>query len=303
MKRCAYLIMREPGDFVTDYDVSFPAMAELGWRVDTVVWDDPAIDWDGYDAVYICTPWDYPDKMDLFVDVLAAIDRSAAHLINDLALVHWNLRKTYLRDIEDRGGAIVPSLWHDDFTEHAVTAGFEEFSTRAVVIKPQVGANAVDTFVVTDPPGSGLLAQLAKTFASRPFFVQPFMQNVQDEGEYSLFYFDLEYSHAILKTPAAGDFRSQEEHGAEILPVEAPAGLLQAGEQIMSLVEPRPVYARADFIHDAGDRYLLMELELIEPSLYLRTDDGAAGRFAAAFDQRVAASKRPVKANPDHGGR
>ena len=112
------------------------------------------------------------------------------------------------------------------------------------------------------------------------------MANVQAEGEYSLFYFDLAYSHAILKIPAAGDFRSQEEHGAEIRAVTAPEALLRAGEGIMSLVEPRPVYARADFVRDDDGHYLLMELELIEPSLYLRTDDGAASRFAAAFDER-----------------
>jgi glutathione synthase/RimK-type ligase-like ATP-grasp enzyme len=286
MKRCAYLTMREPGNFVTDYDVSFAAMAELGWRVDTVVWDDLSIDWDAYDAVYICTPWDYPDKTDLFLDVLEAIDRSAAHLINDLSLVHWNLRKTYLRDIEERGGLVVPSRWYDDFAEQAIAESFGRLGTSTVVIKPQVGANAVDTIVLREPASRELLDKLAGTFAGRPFFIQPFMQKVQDEGEYSLFFFDLEYSHAILKTPAAGDFRSQEEHGAEIRSVQAPERLLEAGEQIMRLIEPAPVYARADFVRDSGDCYLLMELELIEPSLYLRTDDGAAGRFAAAFHKR-----------------
>ena len=286
MKRCAYLTMRDPGDFVTDYDVSFPAMAERGWRVETVAWDDPAIDWNGYDAVYICTPWDYPDKMDLFVDVLETIDRSSAHLINALSLVRWNLRKTYLRDLEERGGAVVPSTWHDNFTEQAVTRSFGELGSSRVVIKPQVGANAVDTFVLEEPLCRETLARLAGTFADQAFFIQPFMENVQTEGEYSLFYFDLECSHAILKIPAAGDFRSQEEHGAEIRAVTSPDALLQAGERIMSLVEPRPVYARADFVRDSDDRFLLMELELIEPSLYLRTDDGAASRFAAAFDQR-----------------
>ena len=278
--------MREPGDFVTDYDVSIPAMAALGWQVDTVVWDDPAIDWAAFDAVYICTPWDYPEKLEQFLEVLEAIDRSPAHLVNDLALVEWNLRKTYLRGLEARGGAIVPSLWYDDFDPAACRASFSRLDTPAVVIKPQVGANAADTYVLQQPLEDELVAELAATFSRRPFFIQPFMANVQREGEYSLFYFDCRYSHAILKVPAEGDFRSQEEHGAEILTVEPPAGLLRAGDRILSLVEPAPVYARADFVRDRGDRFLLMELELIEPSLYLRTDDGAAARFAGAFEQR-----------------
>ena len=286
VKRCAYLTMREPGDFVTDYDVSIPAMESLGWEVETVAWDDPAISWDRFDAVYICTPWDYPEKLQRFLEVLAAIDRSPAHLVNDLSLVNWNLRKTYLRDLEERGGPIVPSLWYDDFDPVELAASFSRLDARSVVIKPQVGANATDTFVLHEPVPGDKGCQLAGTFAGRPHFIQPFMPSVQSEGEYSLFYFDGIYSHAILKVPAQGDFRSQEEHGAEILPVEPPAGLRAAGDRIMALVEPMPVYARADIVRDRGERFLLMELELIEPSLYLRTDDGAAARFASAFEQR-----------------
>ena len=278
--------MREPGDFVTDYDVSIPEMAALGWQVETVTWDDPAVDWDDFDAVYICTPWDYPEKLAQFLDVLETIDRSPAHLVNDLALVHWNLRKTYLGDLEERGGGIVPSLWHDDFDPAAIAGSFRRLGTSKVVIKPQVGANAADTFVLEEPVPAELLNRLAGIFGGRPHFIQPFMRSVQSEGEYSLFYFDCDYSHAILKVPAEGDFRSQEEHGAEILPVDPPPGLREAGDQVMALVDPVPVYARADFVRDRGERFLLMELELIEPSLYLRTDGGAAGRFARAFEQR-----------------
>jgi hypothetical protein len=278
--------MREPGDFVTDYDVSIPAMMTLGWQVDTVVWDDPAIDWDTFDSVYLCTPWDYPDKLDLFLAVLDAIDRSSAVLINELSLVRWNLRKTYLRDLEERGGEIVPSLWYDDFDPLRLAESFTRLGTATTVIKPEVGANAADTFVLREPLPADRLQGLAKIFAGRPHFIQPFMENVRREGEYSLFYFDGRYSHAILKVPAVGDFRSQEEHGAEILPVAPPSGLPEAGDRIMGLVEPVPAYARADFVRDSGDRFLLMELELIEPSLYLRTDAGAAARFARAFEQR-----------------
>lgn len=101
-----------------------------------------------------------------------------------------------------------------------------------------------------------------------------------------MFYFAGEYSHAILKTPAAGDFRSQEEHGAQIKSVQPDAKLLAAGQKLISLLAPQPVYVRADFVRDDG-RFLLMELELIEPALYLRMDDAAATRFAIAFDKHI----------------
>jgi len=126
-------------------------------------------------------------------------------------------------------------------------------------------------------------------FCGRPFFVQPFMDNVPDEGEYSLFFFNGEYSHAILKTPEQGDFRTQEEHGADIKSVVATSQQIHAAEKLLAFVDPSPLYARVDLVRDAAGNFLLMELELIEPSLYLRTDEQAAARFAAAFDQRVKA--------------
>jgi glutathione synthase/RimK-type ligase-like ATP-grasp enzyme len=285
VKRCAYLTMAEPGDFVTDYDLSFDAMAALGWRAEPVVWNDPAIDWDAFDAVYICTPWDYPQRVEEFLNVLETIDRSAAVLINPLPLVHWNLEKNYLRDIEARGGAVVPSLWCERFEATEIRGWFAAHGTERIVVKPAVGANAADTFVLEEPVPPELIRVLAETFGQRRFFVQPFMPNVIAEGEYSLIWFGGECSHAILKTPKAGDFRSQEEHGAEIRAVRPLPALLAAARGIFECVEPKPAYGRADLVRGEGDRFLLMELELIEPSLYLRTDAGASARFAAAIDQ------------------
>jgi hypothetical protein len=284
-KRCAYLVMDDPGDFVTDYHLSFDAMADLGWRVDCVPWRDRSIDWHSFDAVYICTPWDYPEDPELFMQVLETIDESSAVLVNPLSLARWTLTKTYLRDLSERGGSVVPSLWFDDFDAGLVPGWFEALESERIVIKPAVGANAQDTFVLTEAVSAGQVDELQKTFAGRAFFVQPFMASIQTEGEYSLFFFDSEYSHAILKTPAPGDFRSQEEHGADIRSIEAPVELIVAAEEILALVEPAPTYVRVDLVRDNQGHYLLMELELIEPSLYLRTNEDSAARFARAIDR------------------
>ena len=285
MKRCAYLTMAEPGDFVTDYDLSYDAMAALGWHAEPVVWNDPSLDWDRYDAVYINTPWDYPQHVDEFLSVLETIDRSSAVLINPLPLVHWNLEKNYLRDIEARGGGVVPSLWCERFDAEHIGDWFAAHGTDRIVVKPAVGANAADTFVLEDPVPPELIETLSHTFGQRRFFVQPFMASVISEGEYSLIFFGGECSHAILKTPRAGDFRSQEEHGAEIRAIVPTPALLDAARSIFDCVEPAPAYGRADLVRGDRDRFLLMELELIEPSLYLRTDAGSPARFAAAIDE------------------
>jgi glutathione synthase/RimK-type ligase-like ATP-grasp enzyme len=286
MKKCAYLVMEDPGEYVTDYDLSFGAMADLGWQVACVPWRDSSTDWNGYDAVYICAPWDYPDDPDLFLQVMAAIETSSAQLINPIALVHWSLAKTYLRDLEEKGGRIVPSLWFNEFDAEQIPHWFQQLGTDLIVVKPQVGTNAMHAMVLSDPVSAELESELQMTFAQRPFLVQPFMANVQNEGEYSLFFFGGEYSHAILKTPEQGDFRSQEEHGAEIRSVVATPEQVAAAEKFLALLEPQPAYVRADLVRDDEDNFLLMELELIEPALYLRTDAGSAARFARAFDER-----------------
>jgi hypothetical protein len=276
--------MSDPGDFVTDYDVSIDAMATLGWQAETVPWRDSSIDWNAYDAVYICTPWDYPQHADEFMRVMETIERSSAVLINDLSLVKWSLSKTYLRDLEEKGAAIVPSIWRDDIDGAEISQWFATFGDDTLVIKPDVGGNATDTFVLHNPVPGDLVDLLARTFQQRPFLVQPFIDNIRTEGEHSLFFFGGEYSHTIQKTPKPGDFRVQEEHGAEIRSVTPVQDLIETAQRVLALVEPQPVYVRADFVRDNADNYLLMELEMIEPSLYLRTDSGAAARFAAAFD-------------------
>lgn len=279
--------MADPGDFVTDYDVSYAAMADFGWEVNPVVWRDSSIDWDRYDAVYICTPWDYPQHIDEFIRVLQNIEDSSAVLANPLSLVQWTLAKSYLRDLEQQGAGIVPSIWFDDIDTTQIPSWFESLGTDKVVIKPEVGANAQDTYVLNNPLAGEMVSLLQKTYHERAFFVQPFMDNIQSEGEFSLFYFSGEYSHAILKVPKDGDFRVQEEYGGDIQSVQPSRQLLDAGQHVMSLVDPQPVYMRVDFVRAADGQFLLIELELIEPSLYLRTDQGAAARFAAAFDQYI----------------
>ena len=285
MKRIAYLTMADPGDYVTDYHLSIEPMAALGWQVETAAWRSD-INWNDFDAVYICTPWDYPEYPAQFLDVLEKIDASRALLINDLALVHWTLKKTYLKDVEKRGCKIVPSTWYEDFASENPARFFEDHQTDRIVIKPTVGANAKDTFVLTNPVGDACLRLLRETYSERAFLVQPFVENIQTEGEYSLFFFNGDYSHAILKTPHPGDFRVQEEHGADIQPVQPPAALLETASRLFAVIEPQPTYGRGDWVRDASGDYLLMELELIEPSLYLRTDSRAATRFARALDQR-----------------
>ncbi len=283
-KTVAFLVMDDMGDFVTDFDLSIAPLAERGWRVETVPWRGQP-DWNRFNAVYICTPWDYPQYADEFRRVLENIEASDAVLCNALSTVHWNLDKSYLRDVEARGDRIVPSTWYEHFQREEVAGFFSDHGTKTVVLKPNVGGNAVDTFVLREPVPDETLVTLERLFEQRRFLVQPYIESITTEGEYSLFYMNGDYSHAIGKVPAAGDFRVQEEHGAEIRAIEPPKGLREIAERVFSHIDPLPVYGRGDWVRGPDDEFLLMELELVEPSLYLRTDPGAPARFARAFDE------------------
>jgi len=279
--------MADTSGWSIDADLGFPPMEALGWQIDAVPWRSETPDWDRFDAVYIGVPWDYPEDPQKFLDVLGAIDASSALLVNDLALVHWSLAKTYLRDLEERGAAIVPSLWYDEMNAAVLDAAFERHGTGQIIVKPVVSTNATDTYLLTRESASQLGNELAQTFAGRAFVVQPFIESIRSEGEYSLFYFNRELSHATVKVPKRGDFRVQEEHGAAVKSLQPEAALVETGDHVIRLVEPMPVYARADFVRGPDGRFLVMELELIEPSMYLRMDSGAPGRFARAFNDYV----------------
>lgn len=282
-RRIAFLTLEERGDFVIDDDLALEPLARLGWQPEVLSWRQRATPWSAFDAVIIRSTWDYWDDVNGFLDALAAID-AATRLANPLGLVRWNLSKTYLRELQRAGVPIVPTLWLERVMPETVPACLGQLGSDEIVIKPVVGANGVDAFRLSAATPRPVLMEVAQRFPERAALAQPFMRRILDEGEYSLFFFNGAYSHAILKVPAAGEFRSQEERGAAIHSVTPPEALKTRGEQAIATIRPAPLYARVDFVRDEADDFLVMELELIEPSLYLRTDPGAPDRFAQAID-------------------
>lgn len=283
MKKCAFLTLDETGDHVIDDEHAIEPLNELGWQVSTIPWRQSNRPWSDFDAVIIRSTWDYPHDVSTFVQTLDRINRETK-LANRLDLVRWNLSKTYLRDLEVKGIGIVPTLWSDSLQVSSFKDFQGKLGTADIVVKPVVGANGEDAFRVSPGDPSERLERIAARFQNRGFMVQPFMRSIVQEGEYSLFFFNGKYSHAILKVPAKSEFRSQEEHGAEIHPVIPQEKLLLRARQVLDSLTPSPLYARIDFVRNDADDFLVMELELIEPSLYLRTDPQAPGRFAAAID-------------------
>ena len=281
MTRLAYLSMDSLADFECYDYLTIEPLRSLGYEVSEVSWRAD-IRWDDFDAVIIRSPWDYQDAPEQFMSVLRAIEQSSARLVNPLSVVEWNINKAYLRDLQNAGADIVPTLWSMDLQmaelEHAVS----HFGSDELIVKPAVSANADDTFRIPSAQVAEFFASHGPLFCNRECLIQPFLSSVLEEGEFSLFYFNGELSHCILKTPAQGDFRVQEEHGGRLRLIESPeAQLLQAGARVVDSLPQKLLYGRLDFVRH-GDAFLLMEAELIEPSLYFNMDPTSPERFARA---------------------
>ena len=220
MTRVAFLTLADRDGYVIDDGLAIAELAARGVSVEEVPWR-AAADWCAYDGVVVRTPWDYQHDPEAFLETLAAIVAAGVPLTDSLSVIRWNLHKSYLRDLAGGGVAIVPTRWGRGLTAAALSG----MVTTECVLKPVIGANAGDTFRLAPGLDSTEAARIAGLYADREWMLQPFVKAVVTEGEYSLFYFGGVYSHAIVKRPAAGDFRVQEDHGGRIATVDADSTL------------------------------------------------------------------------------
>jgi glutathione synthase/RimK-type ligase-like ATP-grasp enzyme len=284
--RCAYLTMESLEGFYCSDNLTYAPLASLGWTVTEVPWKNPDVRWADFDVVVIRSPWDYFKQPQAFLRVLEHIDRSSARLANPLEIVSWNLDKRYLQELEELGIPIVPTRWLAKLQPADLDAAFEQFATQEIVVKPTIGAGAENTFWLRRNNNScEATRQALQVFQSRPLMVQPFLHAILERGEYSLFYFGGQFSHCVRKMPKPGDFRVQEEHGGIIRIWPADAALLAAGKRVLDAIDAELLYARVDFVHLSTEELAVIEIELIEPSLYFAYDEQSPVRFAAALDQ------------------
>jgi glutathione synthase/RimK-type ligase-like ATP-grasp enzyme len=269
------------GFFIYD-GLAHDPLRRRGVEVETLSWRAPGVDWTRFDAVVVRSTWDYQADAERFLSVLEEI-ASATILLNSLEVVRWNLDKRYLLDLERAGVPIVPTRVVTSATPDSIrTAAAELGDPSALIVKPTVSANADHTHRLRRGDVHALSRAVAD-LAGHQVLVQPFMERIVDEGELSLFYFDGRFSHAIRKIPAPDDFRVQEEHGGRLAPIDPSPELLDRGRVALRALPFETLYARIDLVPAGGDDLVLMEVELIEPSLYFQLDAGAADRFADAL--------------------
>lgn len=277
-------------DLPPDEQTLVPALAALGIEGRPAIWDDPAVDWGAAAAVIVRSTWDYHLRRDAF---LAWADQvgGATRLLNPPAMLRWNSHKAYMRELEAAEVPIVPTVWVRpggglDLRVTSALLGWDE-----VVIKPAISANARGTLhaAADDPAAQAHLAALAGE--GHEVMVQPFQPAVLGEGERSIVIFGGVPSHAVRRSPvlaapggAAGPTTLTPV--SQLVPI-APDEAAFA-RQVLAAAPPGALYARVDVIRDAQGALCLMELELVEPGLFLDLAPGSAEALARAIAAAIA---------------
>ncbi len=295
----AFATYAERPAILPDDELTASCLRAHGVNIVGAVWDNPDVRWSEFDAVIIRSTWDYYTKAPSFLAWLDALERANVRVWNPLPLMRWNADKIYLRSLEYEGVPIVPTVWLERGSENASQAslldimrdnGFDE-----IILKPTISAGAYRTARVTQATAEAHQALLTEILTDSHVMIQPYLREIETLGEVSLMFFNTGdggvFSHAARKTPQAGDFRIQEEYGgltqgfvpsAELL--EQAHAVLDATEECISVANW--LYARVDGVEVAG-KLLLMELEMIEPSLFFETHADAPERFARAVLQVI----------------
>jgi glutathione synthase/RimK-type ligase-like ATP-grasp enzyme len=260
---------REPWRWA--YDEEAAALAAAGADVSPVPWTDPG-DLSSFDLVLPLVVWGYHLDYSAWLAFLDRSEHERVRLINPPALLRWNSDKAYLAELGDAGIPTVPTLVVEACCDADLEEARRTFESDWLVIKPPVGASARGAHRL------GPNDDLPADSRNRPMIVQPLIEEIGRTGEFSLMLFDAEYSHSVVKRPRQGDFRVQEYHGGETRRCEAPPeGAIELAQAALAAAPSVAVYARVDIIPDDDGMLRIMELELIEPALFLQhTCDGGS---------------------------
>lgn len=285
MPRVALVTSSKFPNLTADDRLLLAPLAERGIQAEPEIWDDPAVNWSSYQAIVLRSTWDYHLKPEKFLRWIDALVAARAPLWNPPELIRWNTNKAYLRDLDAEGLAIVPTIWPEAGGPAPLREKLQEFGWHKAVVKPRISATAYRTQLVTIDNADSAQPILDELSAGAGVMVQKFMDSIIDEGEWSLMFFDRVFSHAILKTPKPGDFRVQNDFGGSDRLAEPPGHVLRSATQVLQAVEPT-LYARVDGVVEDSTFYL-MELELIEPALFLSSHPAAPRKFAEAIARRL----------------
>jgi hypothetical protein len=280
--RIGFATCQDLGKLTPDDQLAADILMERNVIVDVVAWDDPDIEWQTFGAVIVRSTWNYHRQVQQFLRWLETLDQAQIRVWNPSDVVRENVSKKYLIDLQNAGIPIVPTVFIPQNAKTQLRSILQKENWEHVIIKPEVSASAYQTISAGLNTASSDQTKLDEILKTSGALIQEFRNEITETGEWSLIFFERKFSHAVLKHPRDGDFRVQEELGGVIQAAIPSDSLIQQADRILDKVNGEFLYARVDGIV-ADDKFLLMELELIEPSLFMGFSRDAAERFARSI--------------------
>lgn len=284
--RFAFLV--PPADYQIEWRWAFEpqaeALREAGASVEAVRWTSDE-ELTGYDLVLPLVAWGYHKEYPRWLAQLERWEQAGVRIVNPVPVLRWNGDKAYLAELGEKGVATVPTLSFDALSDENIAAAREEFGTTELVIKPAISASAFGTHRL------GAADTVPVEVRGWRMLVQPWLGNIVSSGEYSLIFFDGAFSHCLSKVPRPGEFRVQPEWGGIIQRCDPPQGSIELALAALAAAPARTTYARVDIVVGNDGALLVIELELIEPALFMAEAPDSRPRFAAAV---LTAAEQPL---------
>ena len=263
---------------------------EINKELDVTVeiWNDPSVDWASFDCLIFRTVWDYFEYPKEFAEWLNRIEHLNIRTLNPLSIIKRNQHKFYLKDLQNQGVDIIPTVFIPRNTGLDLSF-LKENNWEKAVIKPAISAGSYMTTLFSQSEISTIETEYAPIALERDLLVQPFMPEIQEMGEISMLFFQGKYSHAVLKKPKGEDFRVQSQFGGQYQAYFPHDSVIKTAENVIKTFGGDLLYARVDGILKDG-QFLLMELELIEPDLYFDYALDAKKNYLIALETMVLAT-------------
>lgn len=265
-------------------------LKEQGFDVSLEVWNEPAVHWQDYDLVIIKSTWDYHQQIEIFKTWLIHLQELQVKVLNPVDVLLWNCDKHYLRQVQQDGLPVIPSIFIEKNQAADISTLFDTLASNQIIIKPCVSAGSKNTFNIHRDHYQAYTTNVQSILEEEALIAQPFVPQIAEEGEWSFLFFNGSFSHAIIKTPKPGDFRVQEQFGGSTHTAKPTQQQIDTVTAYVSKYAKNCLYARVDGVMQ-NQQFLLMELELIEPYLFLSSDPGAAGKYVAALKALIPQAK------------
>jgi glutathione synthase/RimK-type ligase-like ATP-grasp enzyme len=262
------------------------ALRRRGLSSVRVDWACPDIDWSEFRCAVFRTIWDYFERTEEFSAWLARVERQTT-LCNSPETVRWNMDKHYFADLEAKGIPVVATRYLERGATSSLRDAIDESGWADTIVKPCVSGGARHTYRVNAAKAHELEPIVRELLSAESLLLQPFIEDVARSGEDTLMVIDGRYTHAVRKVPKAGDFRVQEHLGGTVHDYTPTREQIELAERTMAAWQPRPAYGRVDMVRDNEGRLAVMELEVIEPELWLRHHPPAAEALAEAIAKSV----------------